>query len=119
MALTRNFLDTIAADLKGNREFRLAYLGETIESFHDGDLATGKGMLRNYINATVGFGALSKATEIPVKSLMRMLSASGNPQADKLFAILSHVEGLERVRVKLEALPARGRRRTERPHARL
>ena len=46
MALTRNFLDTIAADLKNDREFRLAYLGETIESFHNGDLSTGKGMLR-------------------------------------------------------------------------
>lgn len=45
-----------------------------------GDLDTGKSLLRDYINATTGFEALADGIGKSPKSLMRMLSASGNPQ---------------------------------------
>jgi len=41
-----------------------------------------KTVLRDYLNATVGFAELAEATHIPCKSLMRMLGPSGNPRAD-------------------------------------
>jgi hypothetical protein len=43
-----------------------------IDTMLAGDVATGKAILRDYINAAVGFGYLSEATDIPAKSLMRM-----------------------------------------------
>ena len=57
-----------------------------------GDLATGKAILRDYINATIGFEALGRATGTPAKSLMRMFGPRGNPQASHLFAVLGHLQ---------------------------
>jgi len=101
MPLTRDFKQTIMADLRGDRSYRLAYLAEAIESLHSGEFSVGKRMLRNYINATLGFAALSDAVGSPPKSLMRMLSEDSNPHADKLFAILSHLQQIDRVQVKI------------------
>jgi len=55
-------------------------------------------MLRDYINATIGFEALSRQLDKPSKSLHRMLSASGNPKTNHFFEILRFLqrnEGLE------------------------
>ena len=58
-------------------EFRKALLREAAECLLNGDLGTGRGLLRNYVNATVGFGKLATRTRIPAKSLMRMLGPKG------------------------------------------
>jgi len=44
----------------------------------NGHPETGKAVLRNYVNATVGFQDLEKRTKIPAKSLMRMLGPKGS-----------------------------------------
>ncbi len=46
-----------------------------------GDLETGIAILRDYINATVGFEKLNNRTQKPAKSLMRMFGPKGNPRA--------------------------------------
>jgi DNA-binding phage protein len=118
MALTRDFKETLMADMRRDRAFRVAYLAQAIECLHSGEFSVGKRMLRNYVNGTLGFAALSKATSTPAKSLMRMLSENSNPHADKLFAILGHLQEVERVRVTVSpASRVRGRRRTQRPGA--
>ena len=68
------------------------FLREGIESLVAGDIATAKTVLRDYINATVGFADLAEATHIPSKSLMRTLGPSGNPLADNLFVVLSFLQ---------------------------
>jgi DNA-binding phage protein len=78
-------------------------LREGIESMLAGDLATAKTILRDYINATVGFTELSLATQIPSKSLMRMLGPGGNPRAENLFEVLSFLQHREGVRFHLKA----------------
>jgi hypothetical protein len=45
-------------------------------------------VLRDYINATVGFAELGEITHHSPKSLMRMLGPSGNPHANNLFEIV-------------------------------
>jgi hypothetical protein len=75
-------------------------------------------MLRDYINGTLGFEALSKAVGSPAKSLMRMLSESSNPHADKLFAMLAHLQKVDRFEVKVvPATPVRTRKGAARPRA--
>lgn len=68
-----------------------------------GDVATAKTILRDYINATVGFTDLAEATQIPSKSLMRMLGSAGNPRADNLFEIVSFLQRREGVRFEIRA----------------
>jgi hypothetical protein len=64
MPLTREFKQTIMADLQ-DREYRVVHLAHAIEAMHGGEFSVGKRMLRNYINATVGFEALAKAVGFP------------------------------------------------------
>ena len=68
-----------------------------------GDVATAKTILRDYINATLGFTDLAEATHIPSKSLMRMLGPAGNPRADNLFEIVSFLQRREGVRFEIKA----------------
>jgi len=55
MALTRDFKASIRARVKRDPGFRKALLREGIENFLSGDVETGKIILRDFINATVGF----------------------------------------------------------------
>lgn len=50
-----------------------------------GDVDTGKAILRDYSNGTIGFEELSDRTHTPAKSLMRMFGPKGTPQAKNLF----------------------------------
>jgi DNA-binding phage protein len=101
MPLTREFRETIRARVERDPKFRRELLREGIESMLTGDIATAKTILRNYINATVGFTELAEATHIPSKSLMRMLGPAGNPRADNLFVVVSFLQQREGVRFQL------------------
>ncbi|MGH8681880.1 MAG: DNA-binding protein [Burkholderiales bacterium] len=90
--------------------FREALLREGIETLLAGDVGTGKAVLRDYINATVGFEPLAAATGISAKSLMRMFGPQGNPQAENLFAVLSQLQKRANLRMKVRAVPSRRRR---------
>jgi DNA-binding phage protein len=103
MALTREFKETIRARVKRDPGFRKALLREGIENFLSGDVETGKIILRDFINATVGFTKLSDATHRSAKSLMRMLGPSGNPQARNLFAIVAYLQRSEGVRFEVRS----------------
>jgi hypothetical protein len=92
MALTRDFKETVQARAKRDEAFRQALLQEAVAAMLGGDLETGKVLLRDYINATVGFEALGHATGTSPKSLMRMFGPRGNPQARNLFAVLGHLQ---------------------------
>ena len=67
------------------------------------DLDTGKAILRDYINATIGFEELSRRTKRPAKSLMRMLGPSGNPQARNLFEVIQHLQKEEGLHFRVVA----------------
>lgn len=98
MVLTRDFRKTVQARAKRDPAYREALLTEAVDSFLSGDVEVGKAMLRDYINATIGFETLSRQLDKPSKSLHRMLSSSGNPKTNNLFEILrflQHNEGLE------------------------
>lgn len=106
MALTRDFKETVQNRVRRDPSFRKALLREAVETFLAGDVETGKTVLRDYINATVGFRELANATRISDKSLMRMFGPSGNPQARNLFHIVQYLQAKERVRLKVRAAAA-------------
>ena len=97
MALTRDFKETIKDRVDRDSAFRTGLLKEGIECLLNGDVDTGKAILRDYINATIGFDALGSATDKSPKSLMRMLGPKGNPQARNLFEVIAHLQEREGV----------------------
>jgi putative addiction module killer protein len=101
MPLTREFKETVQARIKADRKYRKELLREGVECLLAGDLDTGKAILRDYINATIGFEELSRRTKRPAKSLMRMLGPSGNPQARNLFEVIGHLQRAEGLHFEL------------------
>ena len=101
MTLTRNFRQTVLARVQRDPAFRKELLRASLENFLAGDVETGKSILRDYINATIGFPELAHAVSHSSKSLMRMLGPSGNPQARNLFEIVEYLQRKERVRFKV------------------
>ncbi len=99
MPITRKFRKTVWTRAQSDARFRAAMLTEAINDLLAGDLDTGKAMLRDYVNATVTFDGLAKATRIPTKSLQRMLGPHGNPTAESLFAIIKVLQESERIRL--------------------
>ena len=101
MTLTRDCKETVWARVQRDLGFREALLCEGIENLLSGDVETGKIILRDFINATVGFPKLSEVTHRSAKSLMRMLGPRGNPQARNLFAIVKYLQESEGVQFEL------------------
>jgi DNA-binding phage protein len=103
MALTKEFKETVKARAARDPAFREALLTEAAEQLLAGDLETGKAVLRDYINATVGFEKLAKATGTPPKSLMRMLGPKGNPRASNLLTMLGKLQRVSGVHLAVAA----------------
>jgi DNA-binding phage protein len=102
MPLTRDFKETIRARVERDPKFRKELLREGLESMLNGDIDSAKTILRDYINATVGFTELAHATHIPSKSLMRMMGPNGNPRASNLLEVLSFLQHREGVRFRVQ-----------------
>ena len=103
MPLTRDFKETIRERAGRDAAFREALLKEAVDALLAGDVETGKTVLRNYINATVGFDRLASVTKKSPKSLMRMLGPEGNPQARNLFEIVAYLQKREGLRLRVRS----------------
>jgi DNA-binding phage protein len=103
MGLTRSFKETVKSRAERDAAFREALLTEAVELLLAGDVATGKALLRDYINATVGFEKLAAETGTPPKSLMRMLGPRGNPRASNLFTVISRLQKASGIQLAVAA----------------
>ena len=101
MALTRDFKQTVAERVQRDPAFAKALLDEAATLFLNGEPQTARLILRDLVNATVGFEELATETARPAKSLHRMLSEKGNPSMDNLAAIFRAIR--KRLGVDLEA----------------
>ena len=104
MALTRDFKATVQARAQRDPAFRQGLLEEGIECLLAGDLDTGKVVLRDYINAAIGFEELGALANRPPKSLMRMFGPAGNPHARNLFEVISHMQQREGVQLEVKVV---------------
>ena len=103
MALTRSFKETVRARVQRDPAFRGELFKEGIRCFLSGDVDTGKIILRDYINATIGFEELAGFTGTPAKSLMRMFGPTGNPSAGNLFPVISQLQDHTGVRLEIRS----------------
>jgi DNA-binding phage protein len=106
MPLTRSFNETLRARAARDPAFRAALFGEAVGALVDGDLETAKIALRAYINATIGFTKLAKASGMPVKSLMRMFGPKGNPTAANLTDVIRVLQKKTGVHLEVRATAA-------------
>lgn len=104
MALTRNFKATIAMRVERDPAFAKAMLDEAVTLFLNGEPYTARLILRDLVNATVGFEALAEETGRPSKSLHRMLSPAGNPGMENLSAIIGAISKALKVNLEVHAV---------------
>ncbi len=89
--------DSLNAMVDKNPVLGAEMLEGAVNALLAGEVDDGRILLRQYINATIGFKELAKRTKRHDKNLMRSLSASGNPTAANLFEIIracSEVQGV-------------------------
>ena len=91
MALTRNFKQTVVERVNRDPAFARALLDAATRLFLSGESETARLILRDLVNATIGFEGLARAVGAPPKSLHRMLSERGNPSMDNTAAIFCAV----------------------------
>ena len=108
MALTRAFRETVYQRAQRDGAFCKALLTEAVNAYLGGNEATGKAILRDLINATVGFEQLAADLRKPSKSLHRMLGTQGNPNSANSFAILQVLQ--RRIGLKLMVKAVEGER---------
>jgi hypothetical protein len=111
MPLTLEFKETVRNRVREDPRFGEELLREGVERLLAGEIETGKILLRDYINATVGFEKLAELADKPAKSLMRMFGRNGNPQARNVFQVISLLQRQNGVSLELAARPMRKDRR--------
>ncbi len=78
MALTKSFKDLVERRVASDAAFGEALLCEGVDAMMTGDIDTGKAVLHDYIEATVGFVKLGETTNTSTKRLIRMFGPRGN-----------------------------------------
>ena len=106
MALTRDFKETIQARAQRDPRFRQALFTEAINAYLEGDTTSGKAILRDLVNATIGFEGLAVAVNKSSKSLHRMLAPRGNPSTENFFDIVRALQKKTRVKLSVTAKAA-------------
>ena len=104
MALTRNFKQTVIERVERDPEFAKALLDEAATLFLSDEPETARLILRDLVNATLGFEQLAALTDKPSKSLHRMLSPKGNPSMDNLAAIFGAVRARLKVDIEVRTI---------------
>ena len=103
MALTRDFKETILARAQRDGKYREALFTEAINAYLAGDTATGKAILRDLVNATIGFEGLAAEIKKPSKSLHRMLAPHGNPSTENFFGIVNTLQKKTGLKLRVTA----------------
>jgi len=106
MALTRDFKHTVTERVRRDPAFAQALLDEAATLFLNGEPETARLILRDLVNATLGFEQLAILTSKPSKSLHRMLSPNGNPSMDNLAAIIDAIRVQLNVHVEVQSVAA-------------
>lgn len=106
MSLTRDFKQTVVERVARDQDFAKTLLDEAATLFLGGEPDAVRLILRDLVNATVGFEELSTMTEKPSKSLHRMLSSHGNPSMDNLAAIFGALKRVLHVTFDVRVIEA-------------
>lgn len=103
MALTRDFKETILERAKTDPGFRIGLLTEAAECLLNNETGVAKTLLRDYVNATLGFQELAIIVDKKPTSLMRMLSEKGNPSIENMSQVIAAVRQYEGVELHVTA----------------
>ena len=103
---TKDYKKTIQDRINQDSDFAQHLLDEAISLILNDEPETARLVLRDLVNATIGFEKLSEKTQKNSKSLHRMLTAKGNPSMNNLTHIINVVKESLNVNYEIHAVPA-------------
>ena len=106
MALSHEFRQTVSERIEGDPAFAKVLLDGAASRLLTGEPDRARPVLRDLVNATVGFEILARLTERPSKSLHPMLSSNGNPSMDNLAAIFAALRDRLTVEIQVHTADA-------------
>lgn len=106
MLQTRNYHETVISRVQTDRAFAQALFDETLILFINGEADTAKLILRDLVQATVGFELLAEEIHKPVKYLDKILSQSGNPTMNTISKIFAAIKRSLKVEIQTTIVPA-------------
>lgn len=104
MPLTRTFRETVMARAQSDPGFRSELVSEATSAFLDGDIETGKSLLRDYLNATEALPRIARLLQKDDKSLRRMIGRNGNPTLKNFIELLHACQQEENIRFEVRAV---------------
>ena len=107
MSITRDYKETINERINKDPAFTAALLDEAITLFLNGEPDVARLVLRDLVNATIGFETLALEVDKSSKSLHRMLSARGNPTMDNLTKIIDILRKQLGLDIQVKITPSR------------
>ena len=93
----REFKELVVARAEEDPEFRRGLIIEAINMILDGEITSGRMMLRDYINATGAMADICKALNKHKSAITRMLGPSGNPTLESIVPVIRACADLEKV----------------------
>ena len=105
MALTNDFRRTVAARAQRDPKYRQTLFTQALNACLAGDTKKGRALLRDLVNATLGFERLAAEVKTPSKSLHRMLAPRGNPSTGNFFGIVKALQKKTGVRLRVTVDP--------------
>lgn len=105
MKLTRDFRETMHERLRRDPAFRKALLTEAVDCLLSCDVETANSLLRDYVDATIGFDELGELTAMSPNNLNHMLSSAGKIDVHNLFKIIHCMQEREDVHLKVHEVP--------------
>ena len=103
---TKDYKETIQNRIDKDPDFAQHLLDEAISLILNDEPETARFVLRDLVNATIGFEKLSEKTQKNSKSLHRMLTAKGNPSMNNLTHIINVVRQTLNVNYEIHAVPS-------------
>lgn len=103
MPLTREFKATVQERANKDPAFRAGLLKEAAGCLLNNEVSEAKLLLRDYVNATLGFEELGLITGKQPQSLMRMLGPAGNPSLHNISLIIATLTRYEGLKLQIQA----------------
>jgi len=102
----REIIETISARVQSEPAYARTLLQQATSLLLQGEPHTAKLLLRDLVNASIGFEQLARDMDKPPKSLHRMLSAAGIPTLSHVSAMLAAIAAYLGVEIQARVKPA-------------
>src|SRR4051812_29283798 len=90
--LTIPFGEIVEARVRREPAFAAGLLQEAAQCMLNGEISAARSLVRDVIKGSIGYAELSRRTGTPEKSLVRMFGPGGNPTAENLLNVFSHLQ---------------------------